>query len=285
MRRLLSAIFVIASAGGAARAAPPSPLPFQKRAFDARRSGDYRGCAAIFATAARQRTYDADPPFQAARCFSLLGRTDDAEHYLRLAFRRGFHECQRLQAAKELGGLRDAFAQQCTANDEAFLRHVNPALLFAFEDDQAERAALPPQPPWDFTKIARHDAARRHLVEVMLARGLVRSADDYYHAAMILQHGLDAGAYIDARRFARRAVELRPWFAEARWLYAAATDRYLQCMGKPQIFGTQYRQTAGQWTLEPFDPKAVSDAERMRWRVPSLLERMEFIDGLNAERR
>ncbi len=270
-------------------AAAPAPLPFEKRGLEALARKDYGTCAAIFAQAARERPFDADAPFAAASCFSRLEENGKAERYLKIAFERGYRDCARFKSADEFARYQKMFAGECDENEEVFLRHVNAELLYAFEDDQAERESLEskPQSEWPMLldRITRHDVSRRHLVQLMLERKLVRSADDYYHAAMIMQHGRDSTDYAAARRLAHRAVELRPWFADARWLYAAATDRYLQSTGKPQIFGTQYGKKGTEWTLEPFDPKASTDAERARWRVPSLRERLDFIANLNNPKR
>jgi hypothetical protein len=69
------------------------------------------------------------------------------------------------------------------------------------------------------------DRSRRRRLEALRAAGALRTAEDHYHAAMLLQHGetLD-----DARRaleLARRAAALGS--APARWLAAAADDRWL----------------------------------------------------------
>jgi hypothetical protein len=117
------------------------------------------------------------------------------------------------------------------------------------------------------------------VVRIAMARRALRTADDYYHAAMILHHGADSAT---ARELAKKAVALRPSFAAARWLYAAATDRALQAAGKPQIFGTQSQQVDGRWTLEPFDPNAVDDTERARWRVRPLAETRRMLEEMNA---
>ena len=65
-----------------------------------------------------------------------------------------------------------------------------------------------------------------------------------------------------------KATELDPDLAVARWLAAAAKDRYLWNVDKPQIYGTQFRRIDdGTWTLEPIDESAVTDEERAAWAV------------------
>ena len=56
-----------------------------------------------------------------------------------------------------------------------------------------------------------------------------------------------------------RAIELG--YEPARWLAAAAYDRWLSDAGLPQKFGTQYRSEGGRWILLPVD-SSTTDEER-----------------------
>ena len=56
-----------------------------------------------------------------------------------------------------------------------------------------------------------------------------------------------------------------------RWLAAAAYDRWLTQQGRPQKYGTQYRQAGGRWELYEVDA-ATNDEERAHWNVPPLAE-------------
>ncbi len=40
-------------------------------------------------------------------------------------------------------------------------------------------------------------------------------------------------------------------------------------LGKPQLYGTQFRKEGERWVLYEVDP-AVTDEERARWNVPKL---------------
>ncbi len=55
----------------------------------------------------------------------------------------------------------------------------------------------------------------------------------------------------------------------ARWLAAAAHDRWLMRQGKPQKYGTQYVTEGDRWRLWEVDP-ATTDQERKEWSVPPL---------------
>jgi hypothetical protein len=231
---------------------------------------DYPTCARILS-----KQPEPSAAVGAARCYATMGNETEARQSLRKAMARGYRRCALLARTEELKAIAADFAAACTTNEDAFVRGVNPALFAAYIEDQNDRSGDID----DVEAVKKRDAARRELVRVMVAKHFVRSADDYYHAAMVMQHG-DAA---EARRLAGEAVRLRPQFPEARWLYAAATDRSLRDQGKPQIYGTQYRHDGTRWVLDPVDEHAVTDAERARWHVPSLQERREFIRKLNEQ--
>src|SRR5271163_4556365 len=86
-------------------------------------------------------------------------------------------------------------------------------------------------------------AARRATLHAMLSRGEITSDSDLYEAAFVFQHGETAPDYLLAHVLALDA--LAKGFDRAKWLSVATLDRYLQLIGQPQVFGTQY----------PFDPK------------------------------
>lgn len=132
-----------------------------------------------------------------------------------------------------------------------------------FEADQADRLdeVLPPD-------LADRDRARRRRVTELLAAGAA-STDDLYHAAMVFQHGDKADDWRRAHELALRSAELG--HPDARWLAAAAYDRWLMGQGRPQKYGTQYRPVGNRWELYDVDP-ATTDAERARWNVPPLAE-------------
>ena len=50
--------------------------------------------------------------------------------------------------------------------------------------------------------------------------------------------------------------------------------------GKPQLYGTQFKQVDGKWVLWDVDP-AVTDTERAKWDVPSLAEARQRLETMN----
>ena len=129
------------------------------------------------------------------------------------------------------------------------------------------RVRVPYMPP----EIA-DDARRLIAVDSVLAAGGARTANDFYHAAMIYQHGAGTTSYRRAHDLATRAVELDPDHTDAKWLSAASWDRYLDESGQPQWYGTQYRCVDGLRQLLPVDEGQATDEDRRSLGVPTLAE-------------
>ena len=135
----------------------------------------------------------------------------------------------------------------------------NAKLQELFEADQldrtqdAESVALP----------ARDFQRRKAAMDIIKAGGLATSSD-YFHAAMVFQHGGTVADLDLAHSLAVIATRLENPKPDAKWLTAASWDRLLMRKGKPQWYGTQFvRNDAGHWELYRIDADAVTDAERV----------------------
>lgn len=138
-----------------------------------------------------------------------------------------------------------------------------------FSADQDERINHPQYGTPDYWLLRQRDGERRKRVEAIIASGGLKEPEDYYHAAWILNHGEAIEEIWRAHTLAKAASELG--LESARWLAAAAYDRWLMYQGRPQKYGTQIvpdgkRQRV--WDVEP----TTTDAERAQWGVPSLAE-------------
>jgi len=102
----------------------------------------------------------------------------------------------------------------------------------------------------------RADAARLRELKVFLRSAPQLSAEDYAHAALLMQHGSWFEDYALAHELALAATLLKP--EEGRWLLAVSWDRMLLSAGYPQRIGTQYLDGA----LSPLDPAGFSDVMR-----------------------
>jgi hypothetical protein len=146
----------------------------------------------------------------------------------------------------------------------------NPELAQMYRDDQAAR-----DKPWDnidWAEVSRRDGERRARVLALLAQGDVRTSADFYHAAMVFQHGDTPDEIRLAHSLSWISATLDPSNESARWLAAAAWDRFLMRKNLPQWYGTQYTRSAPgeRWKLYKVDESAVTDEERAALHVPPL---------------
>lgn len=160
-------------------------------------------------------------------------------------------------------------------------RPDNAELAEMHQQDQAARMA--DEVDWDALVV--EDRERRRRVQELLDADAVVTANDYFHAAMIFQHGVDSMAYRKAYDLAQRSVELDSTNGVARWLTAAAWDRYLISKGEPQWYGTQSLTLGGTTYLRQIDTTRVSDAERHRYGVETLTEIRARLTEANGKDR
>jgi len=170
------------------------------------------------------------------------------------------------------------------------LAEVDPDLLRAVIADQWDRGmdmfggrpAKMAAPP-DWNAIATRDKERQALVRALVTKGALKSAREYQFAALIFQHSPEAADLRLAHLLAvTAALKGQP---TAKWLAAAALDRYLWNTNQPQIFGTQFKQTGdtgATWTMDPYDSDALSDSIRAEWCVVSLSDERAALAALRA---
>ena len=144
----------------------------------------------------------------------------------------------------------------------------NAEILHMYDADQSARKVA----NIDWNQLNKDDAFRRKRVDELLDSGKVVTGKDYYHSAMIFQHGMDTVASAKAIKLMKKAIELDP--ATNKWLLAAAIDRHLMRKGEPQIYGTQYVRMGSNAKFERYriDSTKVTDAERKAHNVETLAE-------------
>ena len=136
----------------------------------------------------------------------------------------------------------------------------------------------------DWAVVSAQDAERRDAVMAILNAGGIRTAQDYYNAAMIFQHGDSEDDIRLAHSFATIAASSGNTSA-ANWLKAASWDRLMLRYEQPQWYGTQYvRDESGRWVLYEVHPDAVTDEQRAAWSVPSLAEAQARVAQMNGDR-
>lgn len=147
-----------------------------------------------------------------------------------------------------------------------------------FRLPQAEREAAK-------KKIFAADIPRLQQVKEMLGKGEIRTAEDYWRAAFIAQHGADVDAARLAFSLGTIATVLAPETKKYRWITAASWDRILTMNNQPQWYGTQFKtdQSTGKQVQERIAEGAVTDAEREALGVPTLKESEDMLKEINGE--
>jgi len=152
---------------------------------------------------------------------------------------------------------------------------TNGEMTAMFDADQSARAG----PKIDWVAVRDADRNRRVRTQALLDAGQLNSGDDFYHAAFVFQHGDLSEDCLKAHALAViAAARGKP---EATWIAAATLDRYLQRIGQPQIYGTQYlRHGENEWTQEPYRRDLLSDPLREATGVPPIERQKDRLKDL-----
>jgi hypothetical protein len=141
-----------------------------------------------------------------------------------------------------------------------------------FEEDQGDRRGFP-NTKLSYKDINVRDEARRNEIMEMLKRTDIRTAQDYFYAAVIFHHGQTFEHYRMAASLAWIAHELEPENSTYAWQTASSWDRMLLKKGKPQWYGVQaHRDEQNRVVLSNIDEVVVDDDERAKYNVKPLAE-------------
>lgn len=161
----------------------------------------------------------------------------------------------------------------------------NPELRAIKEADQADRQSSPAPAPENWRAVMQRDGERRNRVLEILKEGQLKTAWDYFNAAIVLQHGSSAEDIRLAHSLSTIAITLDPEHKRAKWLVAASWDRLMLRFEQPQWYGTQsVRDASGKFSLYPVDPNAVTDTDRVALGVPTLAEAQARAESRNGSR-
>jgi len=163
-----------------------------------------------------------------------------------------------------------SYAQEDRAVSNAEMHRI-------FEEDQKPRQDPGSISAQEWTIIGQHDAERRSQTRKLLADGQLHTGEDFTKAAFIFQHGSTPDDYLLAHTLAMIAVAKGD--ESALWIGTATLDRYLQSIGKPQIYGTQFKANAdASATQEPYNRDLIGDTLRRQLGVPSVAAQQDQIE-------
>ena len=155
---------------------------------------------------------------------------------------------------------------------------MNNELVSLYRADKQERIKQPKANTAEYKAMRVRDLERREYVMELVAANHLHTAEDYYHAAHIMNHGDTVDDARNAHLLAFRSSELG--YRPARWLAAASYDRWQMYQGKSQKYGTNYVYDGKGDRLWDVDPE-ITDEERARWDVPPLAEQLRKAQEAN----
>ncbi len=159
----------------------------------------------------------------------------------------------------------------------------NAELARLHREDQSDRT--PPEgKSIDWAIVGPRDQARLARTKELYIQNQLTTANDYYHAALILQHGRVPEDFLLAHEFCIVAISKGKNDKHTRWLAAASEDRFLMNIGRPQRFGTQYQAFPANapYTLYKVD-EGVTDELRRQMSAPTLAEAKQREVELNKK--
>lgn len=240
-------------------------------------AGNYKECQIAFGRAAAEAPragLAARAAYGAACCAAQRLDLDGGFEALGFALAKGFHDLERVLVDPRLEPLRSdgRWLRLVTLTEERQQVHqktLDPDLLRLYLEQRQDRDS--PATGAATAALVERAAARRRAAAERVEGGGVKKPEDAFHAASLLVES-DRPAEVErAAGLARQALAGDPDLLAARPLVATAVDRGQMLAGKPQKFGTQLVEIAGQWKVYDVDP-AVTDEERAEWGLPPLAE-------------
>jgi len=259
------------------------------QADSAYQAGNYQLAGDLYSAVVKAGSLNPDNAYNAACSYALANDRARMMKMMETALRLGYHNVEWFEQDPDFEPIRslpewNGFLSRAKQNREEYMKRVNRELYDICNADQADRQLdWSSMPREAFLRIIKRDSLRLARVREIIEEGTLILADDYFHAALVLQHGLDSSAYRQANEMARKAVELNPEFPDGRWLVAATKDRWLVSIGQPQIYGTQRYFRDGRWTTEPFDTTVISDGERRLVGISPFRDILARVEKLNEK--
>lgn len=150
---------------------------------------------------------------------------------------------------------------------------ADPEVLALFMGDQSGRTGGKDVSPG---QREADDTIRRQAMRKLLDDGRLTTADDYFLAAFVFQHGRGDDCLL-AHTLA--VVALAKGKAEASVIAANTLDRYLQDIGRAQIYGTQFMMpfNGDPATQGKYDAELLPDSLRQAMDVPTTAQQAQQV--------
>ena len=179
----------------------------------------------------------------------------------------------------------DFFCPTYAGNDAALNQVVhdnsNQELAELIKQDQKDRQDLMAfRDAKLYMNIKRRDKIHQKRVKELVSQNQLYSADDYYNAALIMQHSSEPMDYALAHVLAIIAAQKGK--NKSLLLIADTFDRLLLNVKQPQIFGSQYfgKQNQPFCVEEPYDKNVLTDEIRKFFDVPDPQKTLESLNQM-----
>lgn len=123
-----------------------------------------------------------------------------------------------------------------------------------------------------------NDYSRTAEVYRILSQEEPKTSNDFYNAAIVLQHGGKSEDFRQANLLAKKAMELNPNNSDAKALVAMSQDRYLESNNTPQWYGTQFIELGDKEYLHPIDTTIITEQDRKDLGVQSLSQLLAYLN-------
>lgn len=243
-------------------------------------AGDYARSAALYEDAIQAGASPRVPAYNAACCYALLGKTDEAFTWLDKSLDAGWRDVVHLRADTDFQSLHadprwEVTVNRCMELEVAFTKSLQePALrlelLKRLKEDQRIRVEPNPNMVEWITIDADNTAFMKKVIDKhgWPGKSLV-GADGAQAAFLLVQHATaDPAFQKQSLALLRKAVGQ----GEARASDVAYLTVDLVLAGKPQIYGTQFHTVDGQLVPEAIEDEANVDARRKEVGLGSLAE-------------
>lgn len=303
-RSRLSAVVFLSlwtAAGFGQSGEPKANLAEAERSIDAKRlfveastaygEKDFAKAAELYVRVFDAGTTWPTVPYNAACCFALLGRADDAFKYLELAVKRGWSDVERLKGDTDLESIHsdkrwDDIVRQCAAKGSELRESVANPELFAelvkrMKADQDARLAKPPNVLQMMLIDGENTAWMKQTIEKHGWPGFAMVGREGAQAAWLLVQHADRDP-----AFQRRCLDLLTKAFEkgdaSPDQVAYLTDRVLLAEGKPQVYGTQFHAVNGKLQPRPIENQAEVDQRRAAMGLEPLAEYAKQVQSFYA---
>lgn len=221
--------------------------------------------------------------YEAACFYSMDNALEKAAKYLKISIDKGWNDMAHLEYNKDLNNLRKTTHwNSIIPSINKYYTYNNREVASMYADDQKARLSGKRN-----TNLVKEDSLRREKIKALLKKRKVRSADDYYKAAMIMHHGTSLKDYKLAHRLAKKAFKKKNPHIMAPWLVAATKDRYLLKKGKKQWYATQgLTFKNGRMALDPqkIDTTAVKNNKRIALNAPSIEKIRSYLKAFKTKK-